>query len=68
MGSGTTGIACTFNRTIVELKYEYSVENGLTYISFNRTIVELKLIYLVYEMGDKFTFNRTIVELKSAPS
>ena len=32
----------TFNRTIVELKFQYLQENVEMYQAFNRTIVELK--------------------------
>ena len=33
----------TFNRTIVELKFDRSVQFHITVLTFNRTIVELKL-------------------------
>ena len=32
----------TFNRTIVELKYNEKITNRIALIAFNRTIVELK--------------------------
>ncbi len=54
----------SFNRTIVELKYEqYNIRHYVE-ISFNRTIVELKYLSASNQNFAKATFNRTIVELK----
>ena len=54
----------TFNRTIVELKYDWFSSVRAVAFSFNRTIVELKFTCPERSMVSGSTFNRTIVELK----
>ena len=54
----------TYNRTIVELKYETTGEMASTNDAYNRTIVELKCLNFGRGCLQIETYNRTIVELK----
>ena len=54
----------SFNRTIVELKYNSGNSHFIDTSAFNRTIVELKLSSAQGTGTPDPAFNRTIVELK----
>jgi len=54
----------TFNRTIVELKFDSTFTFFYSRFTFNRTIVELKFRGNLFVIDAKEAFNRTIVELK----
>ena len=41
----------TFNRTIIELKFQKLVQTLISHFSFNRTIIELK--FCIYREEDK---------------
>ena len=63
-GVEIVGEITAFNRTIVELKPDFSNYTRPTGNAFNRTIVELKQTPTDSMSISEDTFNRTIVELK----
>ena len=64
MAAKQNRVASSFNRTILELKYDYYEIDEAALLTFNRTILELKYVLGSAAVDGTLTFNRTILELK----